>query len=98
MRKAKIFEKSDERILGNSEFVERVLSASQEQLERKYALINLGVTTDQIVELAARLTNIETEIIYKPGKERARVRARSLFCYWSAKELGVHMTDLFQDY
>ncbi len=64
------------------------------RIERKYALIDSGVTSDQIAELAARLTNIETQLIYKPGKKRARVRARSLFCYWSAKELGVHMTDL----
>jgi len=38
--------------------------------------------------------NTEPELIFKPGKERDRVRARSLFCYWSAKELGVPMTDL----
>jgi len=94
MRRAKIFEKSDERILGDGDFVEKVLSACQEQLERKYTLTNSAVTTDQIAAIAAKLENIETELIFKPGKERARVRARSLFCYWSAKELGIPMADL----
>jgi len=94
MRSAKIFEKSDERILGNGEFVADVLSTCQEQLERKYALRNSGVTTDQIAAVAAKLVNVEPEMIYKFGKERAKVRARSLFCYWSAKELGIPMTDL----
>jgi len=94
MRKAKIYEKSDERILGDGEFVENVLSTCQEQLQRKYTLINLGVTTDEIAVIAAKLLNTEPELIFKPGKERDRVRARSLFCYWSAKELGVPMTDL----
>jgi len=94
MRKAKIYEKSDERILGDGEFVENVLSTCQEQLERKYTLINSGVTTDEIAVIAAKLLNTEPELIFKPGKERDRVRARSLFCYWSAKELGVPMTDL----
>jgi len=94
MRKAKIYEKSDERILGDGEFVENVLSTCQEQLERKYTLINSGVTTDEIAVIAAKLVNTEPELIFKPGKERDRVRARSLFCYWSAKELGVPMTDL----
>ena len=94
MRRAKIFEKSDERILGDGDFVEKVLSTCQEQLERKYTLKSSGVTTDQIAVTAANLENIETKLIFKPGKERARVRARSLFCYWSAKELGVPMADL----
>jgi len=94
MRKAKIYEKSDERILGDGEFVENVLSTCQEQLEREYTLINSGVTTDEIAVIAAKLVNTEPELIFKLGKERDRVRARSLFCYWSAKELGVPMTDL----
>ena len=94
MRSAKIFEKSDERILGNGEFVADVLSTCQEQLERKYALRNPGVTTDQIAAVATKLANVEPDMIYKFGKERAKVRARSLFCYWSAKELGIPMTDL----
>ena len=94
MRKAKIYEKSDERILGDGEFVENVLSTCQEQLERKYTLINSGVTTDEIAVIAAKLLNTKPELIFKPGKERDRVRARSLFCYWSVKELGVPMTDL----
>ena len=53
----------------------------KEQLERKYTLINSGVTTDEIAVIAAKLVNTEPELIFKPGKERDRVRARSLFCY-----------------
>jgi hypothetical protein len=39
MRKAKIFEKSDKRILGDGNFVEQVLSAANEQMDRKNILI-----------------------------------------------------------
>jgi len=35
MRKAKLFGKSDERILGNGDFVETVLAESNEQMKRK---------------------------------------------------------------
>jgi len=94
MRKARIFQKSDERILGNSEFVEKVLSVSKEQMESKYVLQNLGVTFDQIAQIVAKLMDIEKEVIYMPGKRRDRVQARSLFCYWSVRELGISMTDL----
>jgi hypothetical protein len=37
MRKAKMFQKSDERILGDGDFVAQVLSATREQMERKYS-------------------------------------------------------------
>jgi hypothetical protein len=30
----------------------------------------------------------------EPGKERPRVAARSLYCYWAVKELGVSQTEL----
>jgi hypothetical protein len=43
MRKAKIFEKSDERILGDGNFVEQVLSATNEQMDRKNILIAKGI-------------------------------------------------------
>ena len=35
---AKMFEKSDERILGDGDFIEQVLSAAAEQLEKYYRL------------------------------------------------------------
>ena len=50
MRKAKMFQKSDERILGDGDFVEQVLSATQEQMERKYTLMAQGYDLDKIVE------------------------------------------------
>ena len=40
IRKAKIFEKSDERILGDGDFVDQVLSVAQEQLKQRNLLIS----------------------------------------------------------
>ena len=42
MRKAKMFEKSDERILGDGDFVDQVLSAAEERMERKTLLKSKG--------------------------------------------------------
>jgi len=39
MRRARIFEKTDERILGNGDFVEEVLSEAREHLEKRYRLV-----------------------------------------------------------
>jgi putative transposase len=38
MREAKEFQKSDERILGDGDFVEEVLGACNEKMERRYRL------------------------------------------------------------
>ena len=32
--------------------------------------------------------------ILKPSKERPRVKARSLLCYWAVREMGMSMADL----
>ena len=94
MRKAKIFEKSDERILGDGDFVDQVLSAAEERMERKYLLISKGYDLKMIAERVCSVMDLEPPEIWKIGKSRRRVAARSLLCFWAARELGMSMTDL----
>ena len=94
MRKAKIFEKSDERILGDGDFVDQVLSVAQEQMEQKNLLISKGYTLDVIAERVCEEMNIDPPEIWKSGKSRNRVAARSLLCFWAVRELGISMTEL----
>jgi len=93
-RRAKLFEKSDERILGNGDFVEMVLVASNEQLKRKYHLRAKGIDLETVAVRVSELTDIDKSQIFLPGKERNRVKARSLFCYWAVRELGISMMEL----
>ncbi len=37
---------------------------------------------------------LEPAQLYTPGKQPAKVKARSLFCYWAVAELGTTMTHL----
>jgi REP element-mobilizing transposase RayT len=94
MRKVKIWQKSDERILGDGDFVEQVLSSAQEQLERKYALAAVGITLDDVAIRVAELLNLKPIELWTPGKQQYRVQARSLLCYWASRELGISMADL----
>ena len=94
MRRAKLFEKSDERILGDGDFVEEVLAVSQEHLERKYHLRAQGFNLDRIASRVSTLMGVDQGQIWEPGKERNRVKARSLLCYWAVRELGIAMTEL----
>lgn len=94
LRRANIHVKSDERILGDSDFVEKVLKDANESLERKYRLKSKGYDIDKLADRVAKIFSIKPEEIFKPGKQPVKVKARSLFCYWTVRELGFTMTDL----
>ena len=82
------------RMLGDSDFVERVLRAADETLERKYDLKSKGYNIDKLSGRVAKIFSINPEEIFHPGKQQLKVKARSLFCYWAVRELGVTMADL----
>ena len=86
--------KGDERILGGSDFVEEVLRLSEEKFNRRYQLQLAGYNLDKLAKEVAALFDIEPERIFKPGKYPRIVQARSLFCYWSIRELGLTATAL----
>ena len=94
LRKANIHVKSDERILGDSDFVEDVLKAADESLQRRCALEAEGWTLDRVAQRAATLVGVDPAQIFIPGKQPSKVKARSLFCYWATTELGFTMTRL----
>jgi putative transposase len=94
LRKAGIHQKSDERMLGDGDFVESVLSKAKERLQRKYALACKGIGFEQLLEFVSDLTAIPVQDMAGPGKERQSVRARSLLCFWGVKELGISLTEL----
>ena len=94
LRRSNIHLKSDERVLGDSDFVERVLKAADETLERKYDLRSKGYNIDKLSDRVADIFSIYPEDIFKSGKQPLKVKARSLLCYWAVKELGFTMVDL----
>lgn len=86
--------KSDERILGDSDFVEDVLKRAEEQRERQYQLEADGFTVDQVAQRVAALLKVSCERVWGKGKYRQTVKARSLLCYWAVRELGISATEL----
>ena len=86
--------KGDERILGEGAFVETVLKAAQENLERKYQLEAEGYSFDWLVGHVARQLGLEPKDVLAPGKYAQSVKARSLLCYWGTRELGMTAVDL----
>ena len=89
IRRMGIHLKGDERILGDSDFVESVLQTANEAMEYKYRLKAAGYDFDMLVDRVADLFQLKSAEILLPTKQRHRVKARSLLCYWTVKELGM---------
>jgi len=81
--------KGDERILGDSDFVESVLAIQREHLERRYAVQAQGVDFKSVVTRVGDMLGLEAETITAPGKQRRRAEARALVCYLATRELGM---------
>jgi len=94
MRRAKIFEKADERILGDGIFVKNVLAAAEEKMKRRYAIQARGVNLESLAERVAEIFDMPASELWIPGKHRWRVRAKSVLCYWANRELEVSMSEL----
>ncbi|MBU1180974.1 MAG: transposase [Pseudomonadota bacterium] len=91
LRAAKIFEKADERILGNGDFVQSVLKSADEQMKKKHDLKARGYSLTDVAVRVSVVLGIEQDKIWAAGKNRDIVQARSLLCYWAVRELGVTM-------
>jgi putative transposase len=91
MRRAKNYQKGDERILGDGDFVEQTLKAANEAMERKSALRAQGIDLDGIANRVAYLLDMDPAAVWASGRYRHIVKARSLLCYWAVRELGTSM-------
>ncbi len=88
-RKAGIRVKGDERILGDSDFVEKVLKSAQESLEEKYGLKNRGYDFDKAVERVSELMDMDVSQVLAFDKAPKTVQARALLCFFAHRKLGM---------
>jgi len=94
LRKIKAYMKGDERILGDSNFVEMVLKACQDEFDRKYFLKSSGYDFDTVVDRVAKVLGINRSEVLSSGRQPHKVQARSLLCFWASRELGMSMVQL----
>jgi chromosomal replication initiation ATPase DnaA len=88
LRKTGSLQKGDERILGDGEFVESVLSQAKEAFEEKYRLKAEGFDVKDVAERVAEIVGMSSSEIWRPGKQPQLVLARDLLCYWATSRLG----------
>jgi chromosomal replication initiation ATPase DnaA len=56
-------------------------------------LQRLGYDLNSVADKVASIFEIESDEIFRQGRQKTRVRARSLFCYWAANELKISLSD-----
>jgi len=86
--------KGDTRILGDSEFASTVISDAKDHYSRRYALKLKGYNFERVVKRVSAIYGLERDYVLEKGRQKARVAARDLVCYWAVHELGVSLTDL----
>jgi putative transposase len=94
LRKVGTYQKGDERILGDGEFVESLMAQAGESLEQKFRLIAGGYDFEKVVDRVADLMGLEREEVLVSGKYEKIVAARSLLCFWAVSKLGISQTEL----
>ena len=94
MRKIGAYQKGDERILGDGQFVENALAQAEENLERKYHLKAKGFDLEKVVDRVAELTGLEPAEVLAFGRHKRVIAARSIVCFWAMRELGISQTEL----
>jgi lambda repressor-like predicted transcriptional regulator len=89
-----VYQKNDERILGDGDFVERVLASAEEVVEKRHALRSAGFDLEKVASRVSEVLGVRPEEVWAEGKYRRMVEARSLLCYWAVRELGVSLSSL----
>ena len=86
--------KGDERILGDSEFVESVLERGNETYTRRQRLVAQGVDLKTLSHAVADYFDLAYDQLYTPGRYPVVVQARSVLCFLAVRELGITATEL----
>jgi hypothetical protein len=94
LRRSNIKHHSDERILGDSDFVEAVLKGAEEALERKHQYHVDGFGFDEALQQVSEIYKLGAQEIITAGKQPLRVQARSLLCFWVVREIGYSVTSV----
>jgi hypothetical protein len=92
LREKNVYQRSDERILGDGEFVGGVLAAAEEAMEKRYSLRVRGYNLEKVALRVSEVLGAQPGTVWKKGRHRDAVEARSLFCYWAVEELGTPLS------
>jgi len=77
LREGKVYQKNDERILRDGDFVGQVLSSAQQGIEKGYALLSAGFNLEGVASRVSAILGVKPEKVWAKGKSRRIVEARN---------------------
>jgi putative transposase len=86
--------KGDQRILGESDFVQGILTEANDKFNRFYELRRKGYDLEKVERRVCEIFGIKRDELLSRSRTRMRADARGLYCYWAARELGYALTEL----
>jgi REP element-mobilizing transposase RayT len=86
--------KGDQRILGESDFVQGILSEAEDKFNRFYELKSKGYDLKKVEKRVCEIFGVSREELFSRSRIKARADARGLYCYWAARELGYPLAEL----
>ncbi|MEW6186620.1 MAG: transposase [Thermodesulfobacteriota bacterium] len=94
LQKERIFQRNDERILGDGDFVDQVLASAEEEMSRRYRYRAQGFDLEKVAARVSEVLQVSPEMVWARGRYHSVVEARSLFCFWAVRELGIPLSVL----
>ncbi len=89
MKKDKTFWRGDERLLGDSDFVDEVLAAAKEGIEEKERLRIKGWDLSKVIKRVCKEYGIKESDIMLKGRNNVRSKAKAIICYLAYRKLGI---------
>lgn len=84
----------DERILGDSEFVEKALRQDKLRIESQTKLISDGWTLEKLISATCDYFRVKPSQITEKGRTNALSTAKSVICYFGTRHLNISTTTL----
>ena len=87
----------DERILGNSDFVDRVLKKAKKAYEKKTLMKSKGMNFNHLLNRVLKKYELEKEDL-KGGRKKSKiVKARTVLCYLGVNSLGMSCVEISRE-
>lgn len=94
MRRNKDYQRGDERILGDGDFVNAVLKASEEALTETERLHREGWTWEKLVQRACAVNQVSPQDLKRKGRNNAISRAKAMLTDAGLHRLGMKQKDV----
>ena len=86
LREEKVYQRNDERILGDGEFVGRLLASAEEAMERRYALRARGIDLGFIASRVSQVLGVKLDEVWAEREISAGCRGTESFVLLGGEE------------